>query len=248
MPIHYARRLVGPKRSADANQQLGFILCFVAGTVHALGIAAMLAYSQHATDSASTVGGASTDFFGGLAVVCAGGLLCFVTGAVLATGLVGFARHRKLQSEFALPLLLEALLLLLIGIVDAQGTAADGFALFAVLMALSLSMGIQNAAVTLMSNAEIRTTNIFPLLIAIGSELGQRSAIDADAVAGKSKPPLNNDRLALLNLLALYFFLGLAIGWLGFEQVGFAAILPFAITLAVITAAPVIDDLMVARR
>ncbi len=147
-----------------------------------------------------------------------------------------------------MPLLLEALLLLLIGIVDAQGTAADGFELFAVLMVLSLSMGIQNAAVTLMSNAEIRTTNIFPLLIAIGSELGQRIAIDTDAVAGKSKPPPSNDRLALLNLLALYFFLGLAVGWLGFEQVGFAAILPFAITLAVITAAPVIDDLMVARR
>ncbi len=252
MPIQYARRLAGPKRSADANQQLGFVLCFVAGTVHALGIAAMLAYNQHATDSASTAGGAWTDLVGGLAAVSAGGLFCFLTGAVLATGLVGFARHRRLQSEYALPLLLESLLLLLIGIVDAQGTAADGLGLFAVLMVLSLSMGMQNAAVTLMSNAEIRTTNIFPLLIAIGSELGQRIAIDADAdadaVPGKTKPPPGNDRLALLNLLALYFFLGLAVGWLGFEQVGFAAMLPFAITLAVMTAVPVIDDLMLARR
>lgn len=38
----------------------------------------------------------------------------------------------------------------------------------------------------------------------------------------KTEPPPRNARLALLNLLALYFFLGFAVGWLGFEPMGFA--------------------------
>lgn len=134
--------------------------------------------------------------------MCAGGLFCFVTGVVIATGPVGFARQRKLQSEYALPLLLAALLLLFVGRVDAQGTVADGLELFAVLMVLCLSMGI----------------------------------------------PPRNARLALLNLLVLYFFLGLAVGWLGFEQMGVAAILPFAIALAAMALVSVIDDLSTARR
>jgi len=244
MLIHYARRLMGQARSPDANQQLGFILCFIAGVVHALGIAAMLAYAQHATDPASTAGGGWSDNFGGLVAVCAGGLFCFVTGVVVATGLVGFARQRKLQSEYALPLLLAALQLLFVGLVDAQGAVADGVALIAVLMVLCLSMGMQNAAVTLMSNTEIRTTNIFPLLAAIGAELGQRIAVDVGNASRQTEPPPPNARLALLNLLALYFFLGLAVGWLGFEQMGFAAILPFAIPLAVMALVPAIDDLL----
>ena len=208
----------------------------------------MLAYAQYATDPASPTGSSWSDHVGGLVAVCAGGLFCFATGVVLATGLVGFARQRKLQIEYALPLLLEALMLILIGLVDAQGTVADGLELFAVVMVLCLSMGMQNAAVTLMSNAEIRTTNIFPILAAIGAELGQRIATDVGDPTGQTEPPPRNARLALLSLLALYFFLGLTVGWLGFDQMGFAAILAFAVPLTVMALVPAIDDLMAARR
>ena len=49
MPLAFARRLTGRKRSAAADRQLGFALAFVAGAINAGGFLAVQQYISHMT-------------------------------------------------------------------------------------------------------------------------------------------------------------------------------------------------------
>ncbi|HLD66691.1 MAG TPA: YoaK family protein, partial [Pseudomonas sp.] len=116
MPIHYARRLTGRKRSADLDRHLGFTLAFVAGAINAGGFLAVQQYSSHMTGIVSAMAdnlalGAYELVLGG-----AGGLLSFMAGAAGSAVLINHARRRRMHSEYALPLLLEALLLIGFGL------------------------------------------------------------------------------------------------------------------------------------
>lgn len=56
MPIHYARRLTGRKRSATANRHLGYALTFVAGAINAGGFLAVQQYTSHMTGIVTDIG------------------------------------------------------------------------------------------------------------------------------------------------------------------------------------------------
>ena len=112
MPIKYARRLTGRRRSADANRHLGLVLAFIAGATNAGGFLAVQQYTSHMTGIVSSMAdnlvlGAYDLVLGGL-----GGLLSFLLGAACSAIMVNYSRRHQLHSEFALPLLFEALLLL----------------------------------------------------------------------------------------------------------------------------------------
>ena len=120
MPVDYTRRLTGKARSAPANRQLGRALAFVAGATNAGAFLAVHQYTSHMTGVVSSMADSLVlgDF--GLAAAGLGALLSFVFGAGLSAVLVNFARRRHLHSQFALPLLLEAALLLLFGLLGAR--------------------------------------------------------------------------------------------------------------------------------
>ena len=80
MPIQYARRLAGRKRTPQANRHLGLMLAFVAGAINAGGFLAVQQYTSHMTGIVSSMAdnlvlGAYDLVLGG-----AGGLLCFIMG------------------------------------------------------------------------------------------------------------------------------------------------------------------------
>jgi len=55
MPIKYARRLTGRRRSADANRHLGLVLAFIAGAINAGGFLAVQQYTSHMTGIVSSM-------------------------------------------------------------------------------------------------------------------------------------------------------------------------------------------------
>src|SRR5689334_7962776 len=115
MPINYVRGLTGRQRAAQANRHLGIALAFVAGAANAGGFLAVKQYTSHMTGIISS---AADDLALGAfdaALDCAGALLAFLAGAACCAVMVNFARRRHLHSEFALPLLLESVLLLAFG-------------------------------------------------------------------------------------------------------------------------------------
>lgn len=108
MPIAYARRLTGADRTTAANRQLGWALAFVAGATNAGAFLAVRQYTSHMTGMLSSM--ADYLVLGDIALAASafGALLFFILGAATSAVLVNYARRRRLKSQYALPLLLEA--------------------------------------------------------------------------------------------------------------------------------------------
>lgn len=242
MPINYSRRLTGKVRTTGANRHLGIALAFVAGAINAGGFLAVHQYTSHMTGIVSSV--ADNLALGTVDVALAGlgALVSFAIGAACSAILVNYSRQHRLHSEFALPLMLEAVLLLCFGLLGARLADIDGLFVSVTVMLLSFIMGLQNALITKLSHAEIRTTHVTGIVTDIGIELGKWVYRNADRHVGAARVMANRDRLALLSLLLLFFFVGGIAGALGFKQVGYGATVPLALVLVALASVPIADD------
>src|SRR3990167_2066442 len=194
MPIRYARRLTGRRRTAIANRHLGFALAFVAG-------------------------------------------------AISSTMMISYARRRRMHSVNALPLLFEAFLLLCFGFLGATLASIEGLFVPLTVMLLCFIMGLQNALITKLSRAEIRTTHITGIVTDIGIELGKLFYWNRRKVGHQIGVVADRQRLRVLALLGLYFFLGGLAGAFGFNRLGYIATLPLALLLVALASVPALDDL-----
>ena len=242
MPIHYARSLAGRRRTTAANRHLGFALAFVAGAINAGGFLAVQQYTSHMTGIVSAMAdnialGAYDLVLGG-----AGGLLSFLLGAACSAIMVNYSRRRRLHGEFALPLLLEAFLLLCFGLLGARLATVAGLFVPVTVMLLCFIMGLQNALITKLSKADIRTTHITGIVTDIGIELGK--SLYWNSPGSSKQPPVavNRAKLQMLTLLALSFFLGGMVGAFGFKYLGYIATVPLALVLITLAIVPALDD------
>ncbi|MET0517840.1 MAG: YoaK family protein [Burkholderiaceae bacterium] len=242
MPLQYALRLTGRDRSAHANRHLGYALALVAGATNAGGYLAVRQYTSHMTGIVSAMAddlvlGERALLLGGL-----GALLSFLVGAACSALMINYARRRRLHSEYALPLLLEAALLIGFGLMGSRLSQMQGLFVPATVMLLCFIMGLQNAVVTKLSHAEIRTTHLTGMITDIGIEFGKLLYWNR---AGPGELPAvraNGARLKLLGALVACFFVGGVIGALGFKQVGYFATVPLALFLLVLAGMPALDD------
>jgi len=227
-----------------ANRQLGGLLAFVAGAVNAGGFLAIHRYTSHVTGVVSAM--ADDLAAGTFSLVLAGValLVAFTSGAACTAVLVNWARRRQLHSLYAIPLLFEAALLLLFGVTGASVSSSRVALLPATALLLCFVMGLQNAMVTKMSGAELRTTHMTGIATDIGVELGRLFYWNRTAACTEVHPVrANRDRLMLhLAVLAL-FFVGGVVGALAFRFMGFAAIVPLAVALGVVAGPALVDDL-----
>ncbi len=242
MPIHYARRLTAPHRTRQANWHLGIALAFVAGAINAGGFLAVHQYTSHMTGIVSSM--ADNLILGSYAPVLAGAgaLLSFLFGAAFTAILVNYARRRSLYSEYALPLLVEALLLLGFGLLGARLSTIEGLFVPATVMLLCFIMGLQNALITKISRAEIRTTHLTGTITDIGVELGKLFYWNMHERPDQTRVLADRSRLKLLTLLLLAFFLGGISGALGFKHSGYLSTVPLALILSGLALVPMLDD------
>ncbi len=248
MPIHYARRLVGRKRTPDANRHLGFVLAFVAGAINAGGFLAVQQYTSHMTGIVSSM--ADNLVLGAYDLVLngAGGLLSFLLGAICSAIMVNYSRRRRRHAEYAMPLLLEAFLLLCFGLLGSRLADVEGLFVPVTVMLLCFIMGLQNALITKLSKAEIRTTHITGIVTDIGIELGKLLYWNRSPVPEKLRVAVNKTRLLVLAVLALSFFCGGIAGAFGFKYLGYIATLPLALVLVTLAIVPALDDLVLMLR
>ncbi|MEC9434220.1 MAG: YoaK family protein [Pseudomonadota bacterium] len=238
-------RIAGRERDARSDARLALLLVFVAGAANAGGFMAVGHYTSHMT---GIVSGMADDLaLGRLTLVAAGAgaLAAFLAGAALCSLMVNWARRRGLRSLFALPLALEAALLGGFGLVGAlSGEALRAGAALAVTLLLCFLMGLQNAVITKLSGATIRTTHVTGLVTDLGIEIGRALYPSRDR-SGGGLAPVRADRARLVTLagLAATFFGAGTLGALGFRWLGPAAALPLAGLLAAIAAPPVAADL-----
>lgn len=242
MPINYSRKLTGKSRSKDANKQLGFVLAFVAGAINAGGFLAVRQYTSHMTGIVSSMADYIALGAYDLALTGIGALASFLIGAACSAVMVNYSRRHKLHSEYAFPLLVEAALLLCFGLLGARLADINGIFVSVTVMLLSFIMGLQNALITKLSNAEIRTTHITGIVTDIGIELGKLIYWNSWHPDHLPKVLADRHRLKILTSLALFFFMGGVVGALGFKHVGYIATVPLALTLMILVIVPIFDD------
>ena len=243
MPISYVRRLTGRNRTTRANRHLGFALAFVAGATNAGGFLAVQQYTSHMTGIVSEM--ADNIALGAYELVLtgAGGLLSFLTGAASSAVMVNYARRQQMHSQYALPLLVEAFFLLCFGILGAWLSKIDGLFVPVTVMLLCFIMGLQNAMITKLSKAEIRTTHITGIVTDIGIELGKLIYWNAAMTPRQPRVRGDRERLMILTLLAAFFFVGGVMGALGFRHIGYMSTVPLAVVLISLASVPAVDDL-----
>lgn len=245
MPIEYARRLTGTVRTRRENIHLGVGLAFVAGATNAGAFLAVSQYTSHMTGIVSSMADALV--LGQTAVVLTGvGALCaFTIGAATTAVMVNYARRRGLSSAFALPLLVEAALLLIFGVLGARLQLIHSFFVPVTVSLLCFMMGLQNAVITKISHSVIRTTHVTGIVTDIGIELGKFAYVNRHDVAGVPRVPrvmADRRRLAVLCMLLAAFFSGGVIGAFGFRAIGYSATIPLALVLLALAAVPAFDD------
>jgi uncharacterized membrane protein YoaK (UPF0700 family) len=237
--IRYLRFLSGRERTQEANRHLGMTLAFVAGAVNAGGYLAVSQFTSHMTGVLSLVAENLADRN---AHLVAGGIASFgsfLAGAATSAILINWARSKRLQSEYALPLFGEASLLMVFGVL---GRNLDAYAHFTTITVLLLCfvMGLQNAIITKLSGAEIRTTHMTGNATDLGIELGK--LVYWNAADSEFKVLANRQKLGIHAGLIACFVGGGCFGALGFRHLGFGLTIPLAFLLLVIAAAPVWDD------
>lgn len=236
--------LTGRRRTPSLNRMLGSVLAFNAGAINAGGFLVAKMYTSHMTGFTAMV--ADNLITGQMTLVLSaiGALLSFTCGAACTAIMVNWARQRGLRSEYALPLLLAAFLMLVFGLIGATlNNKQTPFAMPLTVLVLAFTMGLQNALVTKLSNAQIRTTHMTGVITDIGIELGKMFYWNRTNSPPESYVRANHVKLRLFSSLLGMFVLGSFVGAAGFNYLGFIWTVPQATLLLLLCLPPLFSDL-----
>ena len=227
-------------RTARANVRLGALLAFVAGATTAGGFLAVGQYTSHMTGIVSSLADNLVLGQRGLVLVALASLAAFIAGAMTTAILVNWGLRRQLRGAYGMPLLLEAVALLAFALFGGaiQGTTP---LLVPLTLVLCFIMGLQNAVITKISHAEIRTTHVTGLVTDVGIELGKLLYVNPSSHPRPVRA--NRERLRVHALLVGCFLAGGVTGALGFNTVGFVTALPLAMAVGLVALRPVLHDL-----
>lgn len=231
------------KRNRDALEHLilALVLPFVAGAINASGFFAVGSYTSHVTGNVARVGDELAQGHLRLALRYGGFAAAFTAGAMAATAMVLWARGRG-EPRYFRGLLLEAVLLAVFASLNFSAEKPRHFFNdFVLTSLLCFAMGLQNAMVTKLSGARIRTTHLTGLTTDIGIECVRvlhrcRGAGRWYEVAGSVRKIWDEEdfvRLRLHGSIWLSFLVGAVAGPLGYIRIGhFALLIPCAILVS----------------
>jgi uncharacterized membrane protein YoaK (UPF0700 family) len=160
----------GNDRDFSADASLAGSLAAVAGALNAAGFYAADLYCSNMTGNVSAMASRlavadPVQAFGYFAL-----LVTFILGAAASAFLINYGRRRGVIGIYAFSVLAESALLALLAAISLclgeQGRA------FCLAYGLSFLMGLQNATVTRISDARIRTTHVTGMVTDVGMELG----------------------------------------------------------------------------
>jgi len=204
---------------------------------------AFLAVGQYTSHMTGMLAAATDDLVLGRilpAMAALFSLLSFATGAACTALIVNFAKRNHLRYIYTPVLLLEATLLLIFGLIGTRLQQHEVITVSFTTVVLCYTMGLQNALITKISNAEIRTTHVTGLVTDIGIELGKLIYWNKskDELHPSEEVAANMDKLRLHLLLVLWFFIGGILGASAFKHLGFISTVPLSIALIILSLAP----------
>ena len=240
MPINYLSSLTAKPRSKRSNLHIGILLTVVAGALNAGGFLAVGQYTSHMTGMVSMFADQIVLMNFALASVAVISWLAFFLGAAVTAVIVNYKLRSGSQHAYAFPLMIEAICILIFGSFGGTLESHEFIDVSAAVVLLCFAMGLQNALITKISNAEIRTTHVTGLTTDFGIEVGKLlywNKLQGDIRL--QKVIANREKMKVHGSLIVTFLCGGLLGAIGFKFVGFSSSIPLAITLGFIALAPV---------
>jgi uncharacterized membrane protein YoaK (UPF0700 family) len=233
------RTVAGATRTPRRNRHLANLLAFIAGMLNSVGFVAVSVYTSHMTGMTASV--ADHLVLGSMRLVGIGveAITCFVAGAATCAVLFNWGRRRHHEARFATVLVLESLLILAFGGLADLLTWRHRDVVFVAV--LCFTMGLQNAIITKISAAQIRTTHVTGMVTDIGIELGKLAY--RSRMPGQPAVRADVAKLSMLTGLVSLFFVGGVAGALGYLALGFPVLVAPALVLLAVAAPPLVADL-----
>lgn len=199
-------------RTFNTDSRLACTLAAVAGAVNTAAFKSVGFFAANMTGNISLLSDhmATIDLNAGLFFLEI--VLLFIAGSTFSTLIISAGRRRGISSIYAVNIIIEGLAMIALGIVESTVTLAASGALL--ILSLSFLMGLQNAVVTRISNARVRTTHVSGTATDIGIEL----ALLIDVLRRKESTkmsPVYLERLQLHGYTVVAFLCGGVAGiWL----------------------------------
>ena len=230
----------GNARDSRLDRRLAYALAAVAGALNAAAFHAVGFFSANMTGNVSALSsflalGQWARGFGYLMIVAV-----FILGSMTSTLTIDAGLRRGIVTIYARMVLAEAVLLAILGFADVELDRANGVPLL--ILGLAFLMGLQNAIVTHISDARVRTTHVSGMATDIGIGIARMIEI----LRANADPVGRDSVLIKLRLHAgtmTFFLLGGIAGVAGWRVVG-DTVFPFA---AIPLAAVAIHSLRSAR-
>lgn len=221
----------GSHRNEKIDRRLAASLAAIAGALNASAFYAVGFFSANMTGNVSTLSDhlavgqwLSSLFYGGI-------IVAFILGAATSTLIVNAGRRHDVHAIYAYSILTEAVLLAALGCADLWLLAS--WRVPVLVIGLAFLMGLQNAVVTRISDARVRTTHVSGMATDIGIEL----AIAVDVLRGReqsSEARRNLSKLRLHLYTILSFLFGGVLGVFVYRAIGGYLLLLAAGTLIAI--------------
>ena len=221
-PVALARVLVAHRRTTGNDLVLATFLAMIAGAANAGGFFALGQYTSHMTGYLSQLADNIAILQAKAVIVSVLAISAFVSGAAFGTFLILWARGHAGRQQYALPLVIQGGFMVCF---SGGGVFSSEIGRLFSLACLCFIMGMQNATITKISFARIRTTHATGMVTDIGIELGRAVFGWVRPVSGVS---VDRRKLRILLQLVLAFLLGGVVGAIGYSQTGFFFSLPLA--------------------
>lgn len=218
----------GEARTREADRNLALSLAAVAGALNTAGFYAVGLYASNMTGNVSAISdraGTGNLALAGQALLL---ILLFVLGSASSTLLIRRRHRRARAGAYAYSVCAEAFLLVAIGLFVLP--LHDPARSRALVLGLSFALGLQNAAVTKISEARVRTTHVTGMITDIGIELARW--LDGGSRDSGVLKPHDPARLHLHLLTVGAFLAGGLAGVLIYRVVGVALLFAAGAVLA----------------
>lgn len=215
---------------------LATVLAGIAGAANAGGFFALGQYTSHMTGYLSQLADNIVILDVWIVAISVMALSAFIAGAGFSTILINWAREHESTAQYAWPLAIQGTFLLCFSF---GGIFTSELGRLFSLACLCFIMGMQNATITKISSARIRTTHATGMITDIGIEFGR--AIYS-ALRPRSGVHVDRQKLRILLQLVLAFLIGGIIGAIGYGQMNFFFSLPLAVILLALGLPSILRD------
>jgi uncharacterized membrane protein YoaK (UPF0700 family) len=231
----------GKSRNDDVDRRLACVLAAIAGALNTAAFHAVGFFSANMTGNVSSLSdhAARGDWWLGIFYLVI--VLAFIGGASVSTLLINAGRRHRVRGIYAISILAEAVLMILLGLAELLIPSIERGSVL--ILGLAFLMGIQNAVVTRISDARVRTTHVSGMSTDIGIELSMLFDIargrELDAEAGPYRSKLRLHVQTVSSFLA-----GGIVGVLVYQAIGTQLLFATALLLLVLAVNAIVRSRM----